>query len=175
MVILMTGCGLHEMTNAKKNVPMIPALDEKDALTLREEANARYYSVFHDGGEECKDLTDERLANDEYYYYFCHDLDSLDKIKESLQTVFSKEVASELINSYPTEEINDKLAYLPYDAGSMLNWDEAKGTLSDDQTGMKKYEFIVPDLDGVTESIEIEFVYVENRGWRINTEPLKIL
>ncbi|AZS14045.1 DL-endopeptidase inhibitor IseA family protein [Paenibacillus lutimineralis] len=174
MVSFIVGCGLKDMTNAKENVPMIPTLNEEAALKLRTEAIAKFYSVFHDGGGSAE-LNDERIANDEYYYYFCDDLDSLEKIKAALLPFFSTDIVSELVDSYPISEINGKLSYQPYDVGSMLKWDEAKGTLKKDQADVKVYEFIVPDIDGVTEPIEVEFVNIENSGWRINTDPVNIL
>jgi hypothetical protein len=181
LVFLMTGCGLmdvqkeKETETEKESLSMIPALDEKAALALRSEAIAKYYSVFHDGGEACGEPSDDRLANDEYYYYFCNDLDSLEKIEEALHPFFTKDLASELVNSYPIKEIDGKLAFSPFDVGSMLNWDKATGTLKNEQMDVNVYAFVVPDLDGVTETIEIEFVYSENNGWKINTDPINLL
>lgn len=175
MISVMAGCGLKDMTKTKENVPVIPTLNEEAALMLRTEAIAKFYSVFHDGGEDSAELNDERIANDEYYYYFCDDLDSLEKINAALLPFFSKDIVSELVDWYPILEINGKISYQPYDVGSMLNWNKAKGTLKKDQADVKVYEFIVPDIDGVTETIEIEFVNINNSGWRINTDPVKIL
>ncbi|MNI36406.1 hypothetical protein D3C73_904540 [compost metagenome] len=74
-------------------------------------------------------MNEERLANDEYYYYFCDDLDSRDKINDVLQKYFSKNFVHDTISTYSMIEVNNRLAFLPYEIGSMLEWDQAEGIL----------------------------------------------
>lgn len=174
-VVLLAGCSFKK--EVKETTLMIPVLDEQTALQLRDEAIVKYFNVFVEGGEQCDSPMDERLADEgEYLYYYCDDLNDKEKIKKYLQVNFAEMIVNDLLNSDSIQIINNKLAYLPIDTGSMLEWENAKiiRVIDIDNPNKKEVEFEVPDVDGEKETIKIEFLYGENR-WKINTYPIQFL
>lgn len=174
VILLLAGCNSIKLM--KESEPMIPKLDNQRALEIRDEAIAKYYTVFADGGEQCSSTIEERIADEENYeYYFCEDLDTKEKIKDYFMKVYSEEIINNMLNTKAISEKDGKLTFLPQDIGSMFEWDQAKVTRTVEEQNKKIIEFMVPDVDGVTEVIEIEFVYEETGVWKINTSPVEFM
>lgn len=175
-ILFVSGCNAKKP--AKETETMIPEIDEQMVLKLRNEAIEKYYVVFSEGGEQCSTSLDERLADpEEYYYYYCSDLDSKEKIKEYLKGSYTEAIVDQMLDTDAIKTINGKLAYLPSDVGSMLEWEKAEVVQIKDDQNKKEIEFRVPDVDGVVEIIKIQIVYEEREsgGWRIDTYPLDYL
>ena len=171
---LFTGC--TSIKEVKETKSVIPEINAQTALQLRNEAIAKYYAVFVDGGEQCTSSLDERLADkEEFYYYYCSDMDTKEKIKQYLKGSFTDTIVNHLLDTETIKMINGKLTYSPADVGSMLEWDQAKiKSITGSQTE-KEITFEVPDVDGEIETIKFELQCEEDNRWKINTYPVEFL
>lgn len=160
--ILLTACGGND----------IPALTKKEAMTLRNQAIIRFADITMSGGCSYGEIM-EAATPDYDYYYFCEKLNTLEKLTSYLEEVFTGELTEELLKSRDVKVINNRLAFSVGDWGSMNDWANAKVNLKSRPSKDRViYEFIVPDVDGNNpESIEIEYVYVPDKGWRVVTAP----
>jgi len=145
-------------------------LSADQALELRKQGVTAFLTLFHDGGNSCSVSMNDRVADDSYYYFFCEDADTKEKLKETLLAVFSERITSEVLDTYPIKEVGGKLAYQPYDVGSTLEWEQAAGTVQAGEELRAVAEFQIPDLDGEQSHIVVEYVY-EQGGWKIDSSP----
>ncbi|AZK48454.1 hypothetical protein EIM92_21635 [Paenibacillus lentus] len=170
--LLLTGCNSSKrVTDTEDSGPL--SLNDQVVLQLQDEAIAKLYAALAEGGEQCTASLAERLADpEEYYYYFCGDLDSREKLTAYFRTSYTEAVVSEMLDTYPIKVINDKLAFLPYEVGSMLEWEEAKVIEITDFEEKSEITFEVPDVDGETEVIKVDAVYEDIDGkWKLDTVP----
>ncbi|GAA0133209.1 hypothetical protein YSY43_00490 [Paenibacillus sp. YSY-4.3] len=109
---------------------------------------------------------------EEYYYYFCDDLNSREKLTAYLRTSYTESVVREMLDTNGIKVINDKLVYLPYEVGSLREWEEAKVIGITDFKEKSEITFEVPDVDGETEVIIVDAVYETMEGkWKLDTAP----
>ncbi|MFD3260746.1 DL-endopeptidase inhibitor IseA family protein [Paenibacillus lentus] len=171
-VLFLSGCNSSKpVTDAEESEPI--SLNDQMAIQLRDEAIAKLYTALAEGGEQCTASLEERLADaEEYYYYFCIDLDTKEKITAYLRTSYTESVVREMLDNYPIKNINDKLVYLPYEVGSLREWEEARVIGIMDFEEKSEITFEVPDVDGETEVITIDAVYeaIDDK-WKLDTAP----
>ncbi|MBU7314289.1 IseA DL-endopeptidase inhibitor family protein [Paenibacillus oleatilyticus] len=154
----------------------IAQFGEKEALALRNKAMNHYFNVL-DGGSDCKDQQKSTPVSEDYFYNFCDDLDTIDKLTVYLEEVFTKEITSDFIRSSDYKIINNKLSYQSLGWGSLNDWEKATVKLVADNGNAKSFEFTVPSAEesmGDT-IINIKFIYVLQKGWRIASQPRNIM
>lgn len=161
----------NDVANGKQEVAVkIPVLTDDEAERLEIEAANRFMSITSGGfgpGKVTK-------ANDELFFYFPQELDSMEKLTVYLEEVLTTEMAKKIIDPEYYKIINNKLAFKLRDYISAREWDKATYKITYDKDDKKIYEYTVPSPSGKTENITIEFKY-ERNGWRINTPPYEFL
>lgn len=172
LVLFLTGCNSSKpLANLEEIEPI--SLNDQMAIQLRNEAITKLYTALAEGGEQCTSSFEERLADaEEYYYFFCSDLDTREKITAYLRTSYTESVVREMLDNYPIKVINDKLVYLPYEVGSLREWEKARVIGIMDFEEKSEIRFEVPDVDGETEVITIDAVYeaIDDK-WKLDTAP----
>ncbi|WP_218033994.1 IseA DL-endopeptidase inhibitor family protein, partial [Paenibacillus koleovorans] len=149
-------------------------LDTIEAVRLRNVAFEHYVNV-KQGGSICLNNELNTPVNNEGYYYFCSDLDSIDKLELYLNKVFIEQVTKQILESLNVKKINNKLAYQQADGGSMNDWAKATVKLINKEKNTCSYEFLVPTADGAkSQIILVNYIYIENAGWRVGTTPGKL-
>lgn len=171
-VLFLSGCNSSKpLANSEEIEPI--SLNDQMAIQLRNQAITKLYTALAEGGEQCTSSFEERLADaEEYYYHFCSDLDTREKITAYLRTSYTESVVKEMLDNYPIKVINDKLVYLPYEVGSLREWEEARVIGIMDFEEKSEIRFEVPDVDGETEVITIDAVYeaIDDK-WKLDTAP----
>ncbi|TBL74676.1 DL-endopeptidase inhibitor IseA family protein [Paenibacillus thalictri] len=160
---------LHNIvTGTDANQP-VHQLSQELALNLRSEGLERL-STFIDGGSACDQVERNTPANAEGYYYFCSDLDTYEKMYPYLEETFTHDIAKKLIESVVIV-MNNRLSYQKVGWGSINDWSRANGTIKSGDEETVVYKFNVPVFgdDSPANEIQIEYKYVTNKGWRINS------
>ncbi|WP_167357218.1 DL-endopeptidase inhibitor IseA family protein [Paenibacillus pectinilyticus] len=152
----------------------VPELSQELALKLRAEGLKRS-STFIDGGSACDQVERNTQANQDGYYYFCSDLDTYGEMYQYLEETFTHNIAKKLIESVVVV-INNRLSYQSVGWGSMNDWSRAIGMIASRDENTITYKFKVPVFgdDYPTDEIQIEYKYITNKGWRINS-PARLL
>ncbi|MFK7692111.1 DL-endopeptidase inhibitor IseA family protein [Paenibacillus sp. HJGM_3] len=158
---------LHNLVGGTDQNQSVPELSEELALKLRAEGLERL-STFIDGGSECDQ--GKAPASQEGYYYFCSDLDTYEEMYEYLEETFTPDITKKLIESVVVVD-NNRLSYQSVGWGSLNDWSRANGTIASRDEKTIKYKFRVPvfgDSHPPSE-IQIEYEYIPEQGWRINS------
>lgn len=92
-----------------------------------------------------------------------------------LEETFTHDIAKKLIESVVVV-INNRLSYQRVGRGSMNDWSRANGMIvsRDEQTSIYKFKVPVFGDDYPANEIQIEYNYIANQGWRINS-PVRLL
>lgn len=165
---------LHNLVGGTDQNQSVPELSEELALKLRAEGLERL-STFIDGGSECDQVEGKAPADKEGYYYFCSDLDTYEEMDEYLEETFTPDITKKLIESVVVVN-NNRLSYQSVGWGSMNDWSRANGTIASRDEKTIIYKFRVPAFGDSypPDEIQIEYEYIANKGWRINS-PARIL
>ncbi len=149
-----------------------PNLSEAEGLIIHRIAS-EHLMTFFEGGT-CT-TEDRRVPNDKNeHYYFCDNLNSIEKMHSYLEESFTKNIANQLITEINMFTVNDQLAFTPSSSGSMNDWENARGIILEKGNGRIIYKFTVPLVDYSDyppAEVVIEYIYIESKGWRINNIP----
>ncbi len=165
-----------ENTNTEAKKPQestvnIPVLTDVEAEQLEIETANRFMKITSGGFGPGRGVT---KANDELFFYFPEELNSVEKLQVYLEEVLTTEMAKEVIDPEYYKIINGKLAFKLRDYESFREWDRATYKVTYEKEDKKTYEYTVPSPGGKIETITIEFKY-ERDGWRVATHPEKLL
>jgi len=155
-------------------------IKEADVIRLAEEARNHYWSlsigyVLNNGTTETEPLQSFTVKELDYRW-MGDSLATKEKYIAYLEEVYTPEQASAFWSKQTESgsiiEIDGKLAQPNADGGSLLNWGEAKVKEQPGESKQKTYLFTVPLGDGEFgyEEKEIKLLYVEGKGWRINSD-----
>ncbi|MCP3776601.1 IseA DL-endopeptidase inhibitor family protein [Paenibacillus sp. MZ04-78.2] len=162
--------------NNEKTEIQIEKLNEKDALALRNKAANHYFNVL-DGGTDRTAQQKSTPLTEDYFYNFCDDLDTIDKLTAYLEEVFTKEITADFIKTSDFKMINNKLSYPSLGWGSLSDWEKAAVKLKADEGNVKTFEFTVPSVEESMndETVSLEYKYVPQKGWRVASRPSKLM
>ncbi|KEQ26487.1 DL-endopeptidase inhibitor IseA family protein [Paenibacillus tyrfis] len=146
----------------------------KRAVKLYEQALSEFMEFWYgDMGCEDEQLERSMIVDGKLYHQFCSKMDSMEKIKAKLGTVFSDEMVEDLIQSHEVTTINGKLAFKESDIGRMGDWERATAALVADLGDRRVFTLLIPIYDEPEESgfsDIVECVY-EHSSWKLNMIP----
>lgn len=159
--------------DTESGVNNIPMLTEEEALKIGSEASYKFHSVTL-GGYGIPDCTFENTELIEIdgkdYYYFGNCLDTFEELNTYLENVFTDNAIEAIIDTLGIIEYNGKLLKVNADAGGSLEWQDAKISLLEMDGEIAEVEINVPSVYEQTISIQISYLYTNNKGWLINTD-----
>jgi hypothetical protein len=146
---------------------------EKELVNLVAKAQDNYWYFMGGGQLEPGVIKTYKLANnDNEYFFYGKDLDTLEEVRTFLETAHTKESVDAFLNDMLKSKSlvvsNGKVARIMADSGSLYVWKESKPFLIEDNGLLKIYKFAVPLGESEVEMKEVHFTYVKGVGWRIS-------
>ncbi|MFC4411471.1 DL-endopeptidase inhibitor IseA family protein [Chungangia koreensis] len=143
------------------------AISNQQAIDLFTASSKVYWSVV--SGGEGKRVTGSFNYNGNYYRWMAESLDTMQELKEYLNSVYTPAKTDELIKQLGIVEINGKLAQPDADGGSLLNYNKASINSIKGSELKREFELIVPLGDtGLKEKTHGELQFVVGSGWRVS-------
>jgi hypothetical protein len=144
-------------------------INEKEVVHLIGAANRHYYHISNGGSS----VGVAEYVEGTHYRWMGSDLDTKAKYMAYLEEVITPEQSAAYwkkeIENGMIREINGKLAQPNADGGSLRNWNDSKAALIKDGTTQKTYSLTVPVGDmGDHEQHEIQVLFVDGKGWRVD-------
>lgn len=138
----------------------------QDARELFQAADHAYWHVVSGGSGTRDEAT--FIHDGTEYRYMAESFNTFEKVTDYLRAVYTLEHVEELISELRLIENNQKLAQPNADGGSLVNWEQASISATNDSTTARIYEMNVP-LDGTEEIVMIkgELRFVPGIGWRV--------
>jgi hypothetical protein len=146
---------------------------EKELVNLVVKAQENYWYFMGGGQLEPGVIKTYKLAgNDNEYFFYGKDLDTLEEVRAFLETTNTKESVDAFLNDMLKSKSlvvsNGKVARIMADSGSLYFWKESKPFLIEDNGLAKTYKFAVPLGESEVEIKEVHIKYVIGVGWRIS-------
>lgn len=146
-------------------------ITERDAVGLAADAQNHFWVIVRGGDGEHINGSFKVPGRDHPYRWMGSDLDTKDKFIAYIEEVYTPEQADAYWKKQTDDgsivEMEGKLAQPEADGGSMMDWVDAKATLTQEGKGTKAFRFQVPLFDEFEEKV-INLRYVEGKGWRID-------
>ncbi|NOU98739.1 DL-endopeptidase inhibitor IseA family protein [Paenibacillus planticolens] len=106
------------------------------------------------------------------------DLNSKEKLIAFLEKIYtSEQVAAfwnQLVQAGDYIEVDNKLAQVNADGGSLMSWGDSTAVLLKDSIDEKTYHYTVPVGNNQVEQKDIKVRFVEGKGWRIDSPITEI-
>jgi len=178
-IFTLAGCGAKiqdvktqdeqtKQNEIEQNNNTIPEINETMVLELVQQAIQ--HKIYVQRGGNWSGEAETFDYNGMEYRYFGEDLGNREKLLNYLQETFTREAAEEFIKHYNYIENNGRMAQPNADGGSILQWENAEVTLSQDAGNSKEYIFKVPygfEDNLQFETISIRVAWVPETGWRV--------
>ncbi|WP_176713673.1 DL-endopeptidase inhibitor IseA family protein [Pseudobacillus wudalianchiensis] len=150
----------------------LSSLKEEMVRKSMQEAKRKYWYVMAGGEPEA---SEEPIYSFTYhntdYRYLGKDLDTQKKLFSYLETDFTSEAVSQMIERARIVEYHGRLAQPNADSGSLANYSKARIQLTKESETEKEYDAYVPIGEGPNVEV-VHIVYKKtNSGWKIHTEP----
>jgi len=191
--IIITGCQ-HSIKNTKKEnennqnltqgsiedkiktINSIPKLNSNKILELVNSGSSMFHAVVEAG----EGITDCKFPEEKYYTingndykYFCSKIDTKEKLTIFLQTIFTERIRNKILDDLDLVVHNGKILTSGAGIGDGYDWGEAKINLINQNKNIAIVTFQVSLIIDSTKKnkIKLEFMYMKNVGWRINSNP----
>jgi len=109
------------------------------------------------------------MLNNIPYRYYSKDIDSIEKMINYLNEVYTEEISKKIVKPKKEKIRDGRLYHEDGDMGTLMGWGNSDIKLIKSTDTIKTYEFKVPTVDDYFEDRIVELVYVDGKGWRVNT------
>ncbi|MGD8188521.1 DL-endopeptidase inhibitor IseA family protein [Brevibacillus ginsengisoli] len=163
----------------KTNMDLLaPKLNEDTLKGLVAEAQIRFWYIATGGKGSSGKASFQPSGMKTPYRWLSEDIGTKENLSNYLGTIYSKEAVKSYLDDQLARkmllEVDGQLAQPDGDYGSLLDWSKAKVIKLIQQDKRAKADLQVPVGDQGVETKTVDFVFVDNFGWRLATTPQNI-